>query len=343
MRSSFLIIFSIFIFSSFSFTAENSSNQTNSIEKVVILGSGPGGLTAGIFAGRAQLNPLLLEGPRVGGHLVSTTYIENYPGFQSILGYDLIESIREHALSSGCNLAPESAIYVDLSERPFTIITDTDRVIKTRSIIISTGSVPRRLGCLGEDEYWGRGVSSCVTCDGLFYRDKDVIVVGGGDSAMEYASCLAKYVRSITILQDLPSLTASAPMQARIINNPIVKNIYYTTSINQIHGNEEGVTHITVVNLITGSKEEIKTDGIFLAIGHIPDTKIFKDQLELDRFGCITVHDSVKTSVSGVFCAGDVAYPLYKQAICAAGTGCMAALAAERYLLDTKQHHYCFD
>jgi len=274
---------------------------------------------------------------------MSTTHINNWPGEQSILGPDLIDNIHNHAQDSGCTFVPETAVQICLTEKPFTIITDEGNVLKARSLIIASGSIPFRLGCQGEEEYWGRGVSACVTCDGPLYRDKDVIVVGGGDTAMEYASVLAKYVKSITIIQNLEALTASAPMQQRILNNPIIKNVYYTSSLGTIYGDEEGVTSATIVNLITGETEMLNTDGIFLAIGHKPATALLKGQIELDRFGYIKTDEFIKTSIEGIFAAGDIICPLYKQAICAAGTGCMAALAAEQYLLDTKQHRYIFE
>lgn len=335
-----LLIFTILVQTN---ASADHAESPEPIHKLIIIGSGPAGLTAGIFGARAQLRPLILEGNHAGGHLISTTYVNNWPGEQSILGPDLIDNIRNHAKDSGCIFVPETAIQISLGKKLFTIITDEGNVLKARSLIIASGSIPLRLSCKGEEEYWGRGVSVCVTCDGPLYRDKDVIVVGGGDTAMEYASVLAKYVKSITIIQNLEALTASAPMQERILNNQIIKNIYYTSSLDAIHGDEEGVIGATIINLITGETEMINANGIFLAIGHKPATAFLKELIELDRFGFIKINEFIKTSVEGIFAAGDVICPLYKQAACAAGTGCMAALAAERYLLDTKQHRYIFE
>jgi thioredoxin reductase (NADPH) len=199
------------------------------------------------------------------------------------------------------------------------------------------GSSPRRLHCLGESDYWGKGIATCATCDGLLYKGKDVIVLGGGDSAMEYASFMAKFAKTVTIIQMLELLTASAPMQNRVLENPAI-SIYYSTAVSEIHGNGKTVTDILVTNLQTKAQKTIKTDGIFIAIGHSPNTNLLKGQLTLDHTGHIVVHDKVKTSVPGVFAAGDIMEPLYKQAITAAGIGCTAALAAERYLIDTRQH-----
>lgn len=336
------ILYGIMFLAGASVLAEEPDTESP-IHKVIILGSGPAGLSAGIFAARAQMEPLILDGSRAGGHLMSTTGVNNWPGTTSILGPDLVQNMREHAELSGCELLPETAIQVDLSQTPFTIITDSGRTLKTYALIIAVGSVPRRLGCPGEDTYWGRGVSVCVTCDGLFYKDKEVIVVGGGDSALEFASVLSKYARSVTIIQNLDYLTASAPMQQRLLSNTAIKEVIFSSAITAIQGDLEGVTAVTIKNKITGDTREITTDGVFLAIGHSPDTAIFRNQLAMDRFGVIQTHDFVKTSVAGVFAAGDVMCPLYKQAICAAGTGCMAALAAERYLLETKQHRYKFE
>lgn len=343
MKQSSLLSIYLFIFLVLQNAISHSESATRSdardaVHKLIILGSGPAGLTAALFAARAQLKPLVLAGKRPGGHLISTTYVNNWPGEESIFGADLIEKIRIHAENSGAIMIDETAVTIDLQENPFVITTDNGTVLKTNSLIIATGSVPRRLSCKNEDRYWGRGVSACVICDGPLYRNKEVIVVGGGDSAMEYATVLAKFAKSVTIIQNLSYLTASAPMQQRALNNPIIKKIYYSSSISEIVGDEEGITGAIVRNLETNETIILKADGIFLAIGHLPDTAVCKGELDLDRFGFVQIHDYVKTSLEGVYAAGDVACPLYKQAICAAGTGCMAALAAERYLLETKAH-----
>jgi len=311
------------------------------VHKLIIIGSGPAGLTAGIYGGRGQLHPLIFEGDKPGGQLTGTTYIENWPGEQHILGSALMMNCREHAKQAGCILVSETVIQVDFKNRPFTIFTDDNKAYQAESIIIATGSKPRRIGCPGEERYWGRGVSSCVTCDGSLYREKKVVVIGGGDTGMEYASFLAKYTDKITIVQDLPELTASAPMQQRILSNPHIK-IIYNTVVTEMRGDGEFLTEIVVTNQKTYEKTIIETDGIFFAIGNVPATTIFKEQLALDRFGYIIVEKQVKSSVEGIFAAGDVVDPFYRQAITSAGSGCMAALAAERYLIAQQKHRYVF-
>jgi len=311
------------------------------IHKLIIIGSGPAGLTAGIYAGRAQLHPLIFEGDKPGGQLTSTTYIENWPGEPHILGAALMRSIAEHAERSGCILSPETVVRVDFEHRPFTIWTDAENTYQAESIIIATGSNPRNISCPGEDQYWGRGVSSCVTCDGALYRDRKVVVVGGGDTGMEYTSFLAKYTPEITIIQDLPELTASAPMQQRVLSNHHIK-IIYNSLVTEMRGDDEQLTAIVITNQKTKEQTVIETDGIFLAIGHIPATKLFKDYLELDRYGYIIVENHTQTSIEGVFAAGDVVDPRYRQAITSAGSGCMAALATERYLIEARKHRYIF-
>lgn len=313
--------------------------------KLVIIGSGPAGLTAALFASRAELHPIVLEGEHPGGHLTSTTYIENWPGIQKILGIELMDNLRNHANNAGTadpneksiEFLSEHAVSIDLSQQSFIILTDQDTKLFCNSIILAMGSSPRRLHCLGESDYWGKGVATCATCDGPLYKGKDVVIVGGGDSAMEYASFMAKFAKTVTIIQMLEMLTASAPMQMRILENPAIK-IYYSSVVSEIHGNGKKVTDILITDIDTKEQTTLAADGLFIAIGHSPNTSLVKGQLTLDPTGHIVVHDKVKTSVPGVFAAGDIMEPIYKQAITAAGTGCTAALAAERYLLETKQH-----
>lgn len=311
------------------------------IYKLIIIGSGPAGLTAGIYAGRAQINPLIIEGPKPGGQLTGTTYIENWPGEQHILGYALMMNMRSHTEAAGCTLIDETVVRVDFENRPFTIVTDTNQTYHAEAVIIATGSNPRRIGCPGEGKYWGYGVSSCVTCDGALYRDKKVVVVGGGDTGMEYTSFLAKYTDQITIIQDLPELTASAPMQQRILSNPHI-SIHYNSLVTEMRGNGQFLTEIVITNQITGEQTVIETDGLFLAIGHIPATELFKDYLKISRGGYLQVTDHVKTSIEGIYAAGDVIDPRYRQAITSAGCGCMAALETERHLIEQQKHRYIF-
>ncbi len=305
--------------------------------KLGIVGSGPAGLTAALYAARAQLQPIVIEGHRPGGHLTSTTFIENWPGIQKISGIELMDTIRDHANSSGAEFLSESIVNIDLSDQPFTLMTEDETIVKCNAVILAMGSSPRRLHCLGESDYWGKGIATCATCDGPLYKGKKVVVVGGGDSAAEYASFMATFAQSVTIIQMLELLTASAPMQKRILDNPKI-TIYYSSAVSEIKGNGKNVTGIVITNLYTNEQMTIATDGIFIAIGHSPNTKLLQGQLTLDPTGHIVTHDKVKTSVPGVFAAGDIMEPFYKQAITAAGTGCTAALAAERYLLETRQH-----
>lgn len=305
--------------------------------KLVILGSGPAGLTAALYASRAQLHPVVIEGNEPGGHLTSTTYIENWPGDQRIRGMELMDNIKEHARSTGTKFLSENAVSIDLSQQPFTIFTDQGTKIICNTIILAMGSTPRTLHCLGESTYWGKGVATCATCDGPLYKGKDVVIVGGGDSAMEYASFMAKFAKSVTIVQLLDVLTASTPMQLRVLENPAI-TIHYSYAVSEIRGNGTTITDIIITNVYTQEQKNMKTDGLFIAIGHSPCTSIVKGQLTLDPTGHIVVYDKVKTSVPGVFAAGDIIEPLYKQAITAAGTGCTAALAAEQYLMATNQH-----
>jgi thioredoxin reductase (NADPH) len=305
--------------------------------KVVIIGSGPAGLTAALYTSRAQLHPIVIEGNKPGGQLMGTTCIENWPGFKRIGGIELMDNIKEHAESAGAEFLSENVVSIDLTQQPFTIITDQGTKLTCNAIILAMGSRPRTLHCPGESTYLGKGVGTCATCDGPLYKGKNVVVVGGGDSAMEYASFMAKFAKSVTIVQLLDGLTASAPMQLRVLENPAI-TIYYSSAVSEIHGDGTKVTDILITNVYTKEQKTIEADGLFIAIGHSPCTSMLQGQLTLDATGHIVVYDKVKTSVPGVFAAGDIMERLDKQAIAAAGTGCMAALAAERYLIATRQH-----
>lgn len=301
---------------------------------LIIIGSGPAGLTAGIYASRAQLAPLIFEGSAPGGQLMGTTAVENWPSEKSIMGPQLMKNMRENAQSLGAKLIRETIESVDFSQQPFTLKTKKN-TYQARAIIIATGANPKRLGCPGEAEYWAKGVSTCAVCDGAFYKDKKVLIVGGGDTAMEDASFMTNFTKDITIVHILDKFTASAAMQQRIINNPTIKIIYQST-ITAIEGNGSHVTQVTITNQMTGNVEKIAFDAVFIAIGITPNTALFKGQIELDKGGYIKQKpDSTETSVSGIFAAGDVADYRYRQAITSAGEGCKAALEAERYL---KEH-----
>jgi thioredoxin reductase (NADPH) len=298
---------------------------------VVIIGSGPAGLTAAIYTARANLKPLLIRGPQPGGQLMGTTIVENWPGSITIMGPNLMITMEQQALQCGCTILDEIVEKVDFSSRPFKVWTSSSGLITTDSAIIATGNTPRRLGCPGENEYWGKGVSSCAVCDAALYKGRTAVVVGGGDSAMEMASFLSKFAKKVFLIHILEKFTASKAMQERVNNNPIIEPIF-SSSITEIMGNKNLVTHITIKNMLTGTARELQTDGVFLAIGHKPQTELFAGQLELSQSGYLVTQENVKTSIDGIFGAGDVADTRYRQAITASGFGCMAALEAERYL-----------
>jgi thioredoxin reductase (NADPH) len=303
----------------------------NSVHNLIILGSGPAGLTAAIYAARGNLKPIVIDGGIPGGQLMGTTYVENWPGEKSILGFKLMQNMREHAQHFGTQFISETVTKVDFSKKPFTIWTDQHKELHARSIIIATGAVPKKLGCPGEKTYWGKGITTCAVCDGAFYVNKKVLVVGGGDTAMEDASFLKKFTNDITIVQIEEELTASHAMQQRIINDKDI-TIIYSSTITEIHGDNDHVTGVTIANKKTNEQKKIDIDGVFVAIGLNPSSEIFKNQLAMKANGYLEISDHTKSSVEGVFIAGDVADYRYRQAITSAGSGCMAALDVERYL-----------
>ena len=301
------------------------------IEKLVIIGSGPAGLTASMYGSRAELAPLLIEGANPGGQLMYTTAVENWPGNISIMGPELMMNMKEHAKHFGTRFLSDEVTAVDFSKRPFTLTTRDGTTIKAESVIVATGAKPKRLKVPGEDTYWGKGVTTCAVCDGAFYPDKNVVIVGGGDTAMEDASFMTKFTNKITVVHILDKLTASPPMQERILKNPDI-NVIYASTVTEIKGDGQKPTSVVITNQKTGKETELPTDALFVAIGYTPNTAIFKDQLAMDKWGYLKVTDNTKTSVEGVFSAGDVADYRYRQAITSAGSGCMAALDAERWL-----------
>jgi len=301
--------------------------------KVIIIGSGPAGLTAATYAARANLEPLVFEGSQPGGQLTITTDVENYPGFPGgILGPDLMDKFRDQAKRFGAECHFKHVTKVDLSDRPFKVWV-ADETYTSDTIIIATGATARLLGLESETRLMGHGVSACATCDGFFFKDKKVLVIGGGDSAMEEANFLTKFAAEVQIVHRRDALRASKIMQDRIMNNPRI-TIQWNTVLEDIEGNEaDGVSGVSLRDTRTDEVRQEPCDGVFLAIGHVPNTELFDAVLDLDDQKYIrTVDASSRTSIAGVFACGDVQDHVYRQAITAAGTGCMAAMDAEKYL-----------
>ena len=301
--------------------------------KVIIIGSGPAGLTAAVYAARANLEPLVFEGSQPGGQLTITTDVENFPGFpDGIMGPELIEHMRKQAVRFGATCEYKTVDSVDLLSSPFTIRVK-DEKYTADTVIISTGASARLLGLDSEKELMGYGVSACATCDGFFFKEKEVLVVGGGDSAAEEAIFLTKFASKVSIIHRRDELRASKIMQDRVFKNKNIE-IMWNSSVEDISGTRDsGVTGATIKDTVSGDTKKISCDGVFMAIGHIPNTSIFKAQLDLDDKGyIITKPDSTYTNIPGVFACGDVQDQTYRQAITAAGTGCMSAIDAERWL-----------
>ena len=298
---------------------------------LIIIGSGPAGYTAGIYARRAMLDTLMIEGMQPGGQLTITTEVENFPGFISIQGPELMVKMREHAEKFGLAIDADQVTEVDLKNRPFKLKTMLGKEFTANALIIATGASAKWLGIPGEKEFMGRGVSGCATCDGFFFKDKVVMVVGGGDTAMEDATYLTNHAKKVYVVHRRDKLRASKAMQERALNNPKIEFIWNTVPVEVIGNN--AVEKVKLKNVQTGEIFEKEIDGFFVAIGHKPNTEFLKGQLELDEAGyIITKPDSTYTSVEGVFAAGDVRDKVYRQAITAAGSGCMAAIDAERWL-----------
>jgi len=301
------------------------------LENVIIIGSGPAGLTAAIYASRANLNPLMIEGEEAGGQLMTTTDVENYPGFpKGVTGPELMQVTREQAERFGTRFITRNVTKVDFSKRPFKVWVGND-LHEARAVIISTGASAKYLGLESEKRLLGRGVSACATCDGAFFKNQPVAIVGGGDTAMEEANFLTRFASKVYLIHRRDSFRASKIMADRALKNPKIE-VLWNTVINEIVG-ETSVTAVKLENVKTGEKQELKVDGYFAAIGHQPNTKIFEGQLKMDNVGyLITKEKSTWTSVEGVFASGDVQDPTYRQAVTAAGSGCMAAIDAERWL-----------
>ena len=303
------------------------------MRNVVIIGSGPAGLTAAVYSARANLQPLLIEGKEPGGQLTLTTLVENYPGFtEGIMGPQLMEDMRKQAQRFGTDVVNGYVHRVSLKEHPFRVYYG-DEEVQAKTVIVSTGSSAKLIGIESEMRLMGHGVSTCATCDGFFFRGKKIAVVGGGDSAMEEATFLTKFATEVHVIHRRDTLRASKIMQDRAFKNPKITFIWNTVVENVLGKQDTGVAGLQLRDIRTQQVSQLEVEGLFVAIGHNPNTEIFKGQIDLDELGYIrTQPDSTRTNIPGVFACGDVQDPVFRQAVTAAGTGCMAAMEAERWL-----------
>lgn len=319
------------------------NSSASDVRNVIIVGSGPAGLTAAIYAARANLSPVVIEGgaPNLpGGQLMITSEVENFPGFaEGIMGPELMMQMRMQAERVGAEFITENVDRIDLASAPFYVHTDGGRDLRGKTIIITTGASAKWLGIPSETALYGKGVSACATCDGFFFRNREVVVVGGGDTALEEANFLARMASKVTLVHRRDSLRGSQIMQKRAFDNPKV-HFVWNSVIEQIHDPAAGkVTGVTLRNVQTDATTLLPTDGVFIAIGHTPNTSLFAGQLEMDAQGyLVTTAGRPLTNIPGVFAAGDVQDTIYKQAVTAAGSGCMAAMEAERYLEHLEAH-----
>jgi thioredoxin reductase (NADPH) len=314
--------------------SENNSSHRPETYEVIIIGSGPAGYTAGVYTSRAKLNTLLISGSLPGGQLMTTSEVENYPGFPNgIFGPELMMNMRQQAERFGAKLLDDEVVEVDFKKRPFGIKTHGQE-FRSESVVICTGASPRKLGLRAEQEFAGKGISYCATCDGPFFKGEDIAVVGGGDTAIEEATFLTKFGKSVKIIHRKDFLRASKILQEKAFENPKI-DFVWDHVVSDISGNKK-INSISVRNLRTGEERKIPVGGLFVAIGHEPNTSIFKGQLELDDRGYIVLTKNTKTSVDGVFAAGDVHDYRYRQAITAGGFGCMAALDVEKWLVEIR-------
>ena len=312
------------------------------VHKIIIIGSGPAGLTAAVYAGRANLHPVVFEGMVPGGQLTITTEVENYPGFpKGIMGPEMMELFREQAQRFGADTQFKEVTAVDFSKRPFQVVVD-EKEYFSEAVIVATGASAKLLNIPSEANYMGYGVSACATCDGFFFKNQEVYVVGGGDTAMEEASFLTKFASKVTIVHRRDQFRASKIMQERVLNNPkvsVVWNSVVDEVLGEEHNGKKTMIGLKLKNVTTGATTQVKTDGLFMAIGHQPNTTLFKGILDMDEKEYLKVQPgSTRTNIPGVFAAGDVADSYYRQAVTAAGTGCMAAIDAERFLEEQGIH-----
>jgi thioredoxin reductase (NADPH) len=304
----------------------------SSHRNLVIIGSGPAGLTAALYAARGNLNPLLIEGVEAGGQLMLTTMVENFPGFRDgIMGPDLMADMRAQAERFGTEIVQGNVSKIEVNRCPIKIDV-SDQIVYAESLIIATGASARLLGLPSERALLGHGVSTCATCDGFFFKGKPIAIVGGGDSAMEEAIFLTKFASKVTVVHRRDTLRASKIMQAKAFSNPKIEFAWNSEVEDILDVNKGVVTAIVLRDIPTGQRTELPVEGVFIAIGHTPNTSLFKGQLDMDENGYIVTHHGTRTSIAGIFACGDVQDHIYRQAITAAGTGCMAAMDAERYL-----------
>ncbi|MCB6179220.1 thioredoxin-disulfide reductase [Rhodobacter sp. Har01] len=302
--------------------------------RVLIIGSGPAGYTAAVYASRAMLNPVLIQGMQPGGQLTITTEVENWPGDKTVMGPDLMQRMEDHAREMGAEVITDIVTRLDLSRRPFTAETDSGTTWTADAVILATGAQARWLGLPSEEKFKGFGVSACATCDGFFYRGREVVVIGGGNTAVEEALFLTNFASKVTVVHRRDSFRAEKIMQDRLFKNPKI-TVVWDSAVTEVKGTEAplGVTAVTVQNVKTGETRDIPCDGFFVAIGHAPASELVKDQLELHNGGYVKVEPgSTRTSIAGVFAAGDLTDHIYRQAVTSAGMGCMAALDAEKFL-----------
>ncbi|OHT84904.1 thioredoxin-disulfide reductase [Mycobacteroides saopaulense] len=312
----------------------SATTPESDVHELIIIGSGPAGYTAAVYAARAQLKPIVFEGTQFGGALMTTTEVENYPGFrEGIMGPDLMEQMREQAIRFGADLRTEDVDEVSL-QGPVKSVTVGDEVYHARAVILAMGAAPRYLGVPGEDTLLGRGVSSCATCDGFFFKDQDIAVIGGGDSAMEEATFLTRFARSVTLIHRREEFRASKIMLERAYADPKIK-VLTNTKIVGVEGTDS-VTGLKLENTATGESSQLPVTGMFVAVGHDPRSELVRDVVDVDPDGYVLVRDrSTYTSLEGVFAAGDLVDRTYRQAVTAAGSGCAAAIDAERWLAET--------
>lgn len=307
------------------------------MRNVVIIGSGPAGLTAAIYTARANLSPLLIEGWQSGGQLTTTTEVENYPGFaRGIMGPELMKDMRAQAGRFGTEFLTGDVTAVNLAQRPFTLTVDGEHAVQTRTVIIATGASAIPIGLKNEARLTGHGVSTCATCDGFFFKEKELLVVGGGDSALEEANFLTKFATKVSVIHRRDKLRASKIMQDRAMRNEKIAFIW-NSIVEDILGTDV-VTGARIKNVVTGTSSDISCSGVFVAIGHRPNTSLFTGQVDMDEKGYIRTHHGTATNIPGVFAAGDVQDSTYRQAVTAAGSGCMAAIDVERLLEATARN-----